>query len=168
MVYSTGMKTPALLTVALLAALTLTATAEARQQRRSVDPASVASFYAGKPMTVHVLDAQLMTGYGGYTFPGWDRLYVSADVAAHLGETTIAGAIALKILLHESMHQRFGFDEGSTECAAVLAVPDALARFVGVPIGSKLSGDLWKVAVGNSAGMSAEYRDCSRLNTHHA
>jgi hypothetical protein len=158
------------LALAALAALVLAGGAQA------ADPAAVASYYAGSEVSL-VRGANGLYG-STFTAPGSDiRLHEGLYDALYDPDFSKPGRardvrgpgwtddaqfwdrVAVQVLLHEAMHQRFpGASEGAVDCAAYLLVPDALQRFYGIAIGSGLQWALW--------GYHTYQLDCAWFDGH--
>lgn len=128
----------------------------------------VASYYAGKPMTV-VRDETGGGMYGRTFGQPWvddNRIWLMGGLYDALADERmfevdptrlrdVRGVgytdsalfwdnVALEVLLHEAMHHRFPTaPEGAVECAAYLSYPGALERFYGITIGSPRSMRAW-------------------------
>lgn len=140
----------------------------------------IASFYAGRPMTVAFPDTKYGAAWGS---GGWGGTTRGSEVILgpfqkkmlqqmmspppkgqprySYGHGTMAG---LAVLIHEAIHARepqpgTGFRDWSNESQANALgselVPDALQRFFGIKIGSPLSRKLEKEAKGLSGYLGA-------------
>jgi hypothetical protein len=119
--------------------------------------APVASFVAGKPMTVLCANSNAEwrtylddNGYTGRTANGATVVgtsvslfspIVCSSLILKLRGKTVANNLfgpSLLGLTHEAIHARGTFDEGKTDCAAVHEMPRVAVKFFGVTAGKKL------------------------------
>lgn len=126
-------------------------------------PDQIASFYAGKTVTVETRDLGGRLGTTGA--PGGNQIALSPEASRSLDQLAhhvleVADTVGLATLIHEALHTRgaettenqrgpegfFGWDdEWQAHQLSWNLVPDALQRFYGIPMGSDL-GERYQTA----------------------
>ena len=136
--------------------------------------AQVASWAAGKPISVHCENDQTawqeLSGRYGYNSPSGFTIfsepviYIGPAACAYFSYGDARLGYGLHTLLHESAHQRGFRDEALAECAARLLIYSALHNFYGVPWWSARMSATAELALTYSLSQPAEYQGgCARL-----